>query len=597
MKQLLLISISLLFSINILQAKEEKSLEETTWNVIRERLFSGKNSKAYRFEKDIRFQLLGVVTKEDSLVMNIIIHELSELIEVVDVKLVSENGNFIFTIYPPDNGISSSIKFNALKNSLDKVLIDVNSKLISNTNDKIKFFEYHCYYYLTRTFEQNFLSTDYQGVFDSPTNKSYSSIKNIDKDLIRKLYSHDFYKQLKENTIEKLGYLYYLNLRYEIWVKRILTALCIILIITGFLLLLSSENKNRTLTFWNYQIRGFQVLLWVLVSYLILSLPDNIPFRIVSNLWVFVVAQTMEVLMMGISSIILMFFLEYLFLKRIHNFFYQQAFILISTFSAILFSYIFVSLPFLYLNRSSSSGYLAYSQLVNSSMIFNFMIVAFLRVLYNFIKYKMQSIVNQKDVEIAKMKELKNQAELNALHSRINPHFLYNSLNSIAVLAHTNPDKTENMATALSELFRYSINKEDKTFVTVAEELEMVEKYLEIEKTRFGDRLEFEIVVDESAKEKQIPKFLIQPLAENAVKHGISKSKDPGKVRIELKQHEKDLIISIFDNGPDFPEEPISGYGLQNLHDKLEIIYGENASVNWENGENKHFKIILKNQF
>ena len=195
------------------------------------------------------------------------------------------------------------------------------------------------------------------------------------------------------------------------------------------------------------------------------------------------------------------------------------------------------------------------------------------------------------------MKELKNQAELHALHSRINPHFLYNSLNSIASLAHINPDKTENMAIGLSELFRYSINKENKTFVMVWEELEMVKKYLEIEKTRFEDKLIYEIEVDEKVKETLIPKFLIQPLAENAIKHGLSKIKEVGKITIEVKQLERDLVITIFDNGSDFPKEPVSGYGLQNLNDKLEIIYGNKAFINWENGENKHFQITIKDKF
>ncbi|WP_162231216.1 sensor histidine kinase [Sunxiuqinia dokdonensis] len=206
-------------------------------------------------------------------------------------------------------------------------------------------------------------------------------------------------------------------------------------------------------------------------------------------------------------------------------------------------------------------------------------------------------MVNQKDVEIAKMKELKNQAELNALHSRINPHFLYNSLNSIASLAHIDADRTESMATGLSELFRYSINKENKTYVSIAEELEMVTKYLEIEKTRFGSKLEYEINADESTQEKQIPKFLIQPLVENAVKHGLSKIKESGKIVVEVKRLEKALSISIYDNGPDFPKEPVSGYGLQNLHDKLAIIYGDDAVINWENGANKNFNMLLKNQF
>ena len=174
---------------------------------------------------------------------------------------------------------------------------------------------------------------------------------------------------------------------------------------------------------------------------------------------------------------------------------------------------------------------------------------------------------------------------------------MYNSLNSIASLAHIDADKTENMATGLSELFRYSINKENKTFVTVAEELEIVKKYLEIEKTRFGNKLVYEINVDESTREKQIPKFLIQPLVENAFKHGLSKIKDMGKILIEVKQIKKDLTIRIFENGPDFPAEPVSGYGLQNLYDKLNILYGNDAIINWENGANKHFEVTLKNQF
>jgi LytS/YehU family sensor histidine kinase len=294
---------------------------------------------------------------------------------------------------------------------------------------------------------------------------------------------------------------------------------------------------------------------------------------------------------------VLLYVFDKYLLNRFDKFFQKQIFVFFATFFSITVSYAVISAPFAYLNSKDSLTYSSYSALWDPVMIYYFTIIAFLRVLYNFIKYKMQSIVNQKDVELAKMKELKNQAELNALHSRINPHFLYNSLNSIASLAHINPDKTENMATALSELFRYSINKENKTFVTVEEELEMVKKYLEIEKTRFEDKLEYKIVADENVMEILIPKFLIQPLAENAIKHGLSKIKEVGKIIVEVKQLENDLAITIFDNGPDFPEEPVSGYGLQNLNDKLDIIYGSNAFINWVNGANKHFKITIKNQF
>lgn len=109
--------------------------------------------------------------------------------------------------------------------------------------------------------------------------------------------------------------------------------------------------------------------------------------------------------------------------------------------------------------------------------------------------------------------------------------------------------------------------------------------------------MNYTIIADEAAKEKLIPKFLIQPLAENAIKHGLSKITETGKIAIEVKQLENDLVIAIFDNGPDFRKNRLSGYGLQNLNDKLEIIYGKDALINWENGENKHFKITIKNRF
>ena len=592
MKQLLFTIILFLSGINILQAQESNPYEETTWNVIRERLFNGENSKAYRFEEDIRFQLTGEATKEDSAVIHKIISELKDLIEIVDVKLVNADGNIIFKIHSAANE-NTNLNYNLFKRNIFFVEIRVNATEIRTFDEKEQYFGYHIFKSLTRTFAQTKNNTSYGGVFDSQFFQPSNTIKNIDKDLVRKLYSKDFYKLLKENTVKKYGYLYYLNLRFEPWIKRASTALSIVLVIAGFLYLLSGNKiKNRT-TLSKYFTRGVQVLILVICSYLLLSLPDTIPVGVKSGFWSIIFAESLQVLIIGVFSIILLFLIERTFSKKIHNFFLHQVFILFSTFSIILLSFILVSVPFVYYKLSNHPGYL----LLNSSLIFNLIIIASLRVFYNFIEYKMQSIVNQKDVELAKMKELKNQAELNALHSRINPHFLYNSLNSIASLAHLNPDKTENMALALSELFRYSINKENKIFVTVEEELEMVKKYLEIEKTRFAEKLNYTITVDEMAKEKLIPKFLIQPLAENAVKHGLSKITETGKISIEVKQLENDLVIAIFDNGPDFPDEPVSGYGLQNLNDKLEILYGKQAAIYWENGNNKHFRITIKNQF
>jgi len=602
MKQLLFTLILFLSGINILQAQETNSIEETTWNVIRERLFSGENTKAYRFEEDIRFQLKGEFTKEDSLVIQNIINELKSLIEIVDVKLVNENGNFIINILSADSGIEQNFNYrnNGAKIYYTELWFSFKEGTLKEMNEKE--IRYYVFRHLTRIFENKSQFTFYGGVYDQPFLK-IMPLHVIDKDLIAKLYSTDFYKQLRKNTVKKWGYLSYLKLRYENLVKIISLSIKLALVIFGFLFFLSNESKRvKHPSLWVYVKQRTIILLIIPFIFSFDKKIGDLSSFLITSPGLFMV-NFLVVVIYAFLVLILIYYSEPYFLKKINGFTGKQIFLFLSTIAAPLIIFITIILSFyiiLFLlhYRDSTKNSIAYSGFIhNSSFPFIIVFIATLRVFYNFINYRMQSMVNQKDVELAKMKELKNQAELNALHSRINPHFLYNSLNSIASLAHINPDKTENMAVALSEIFRYSINKENKTFVTVEEELEMVKKYLEIEKTRFGDKLNYTIIADETVKEKLIPKFLIQPLAENAIKHGLSKITEAGRIAIEVKQLENDLVIAIFDSGPDFPEEPVSGYGLQNLNDKLEIIYGKDAFISWENGENKHFKITIKNQF
>jgi two-component system, LytTR family, sensor kinase len=597
MKQLLFTIILFLSGINILQAQETNSIEETTWNVIRERLFSGENSNVIRFEDDIEFKLSGLVTAEDSVILQEIIVELNELIENVDVRFAENYGNFQVSLISPDRSTDKSPFMKFSHEKIETVKLEIIAEKLTNLEERRRYFYYYIFGNLTRKFNRLPVMTDYNGIFNANTFPQFNKLSELDKDVIRKIYSNNFYSDLKANTIKNYGTLFYLNLRYGNWVKKISFSIGIVLIIIGFLILLASSKNNQQLSFWHYYKKAFIIILWLALSQLFITVANAIPFRIFSPLWLhFLINFSVPVVSFILVPALLYGFDNY-FLNRFDKFFQRQIFVFITTLFSIMVGYIAISAPFAYINSKNSFIKFPNAYILNLSMIHLFIIIAFLRILFNFINYRMQSMVNQKDVELAKMKELKNQAELNALHSRINPHFLYNSLNSIAELAHINPDKTENMATALSELFRYSINKENKTFVTIKEELEMVKKYLEIEKTRFEDKLNYTIIVDETVKEKLIPKFLIQPLAENAIKHGLSKIKEPGRITIEVKQLENDLVITIFDNGPDFPEEPVSGYGLQNLNDKLEIIYGKDSNINWENGDNKHIRITIKNQF
>ncbi len=206
--------------------------------------------------------------------------------------------------------------------------------------------------------------------------------------------------------------------------------------------------------------------------------------------------------------------------------------------------------------------------------------------------------ISEQEYQLLNLEKLKTRAELSALQARINPHFLYNSLNSIASLVHENPDKAEMMTVLLSKLFRYTTGRtDDEYFDTIANELEMVDTYLQIEQVRFGDRLNFTVQVDDPAlKALTIPKFLLQPIVENAIKHGISKLPKEGKIRVHIYEEGIWLYLCVQDNGPAFREEGVSGYGLRSIRDKLRLLYQDDASVEMHNLSAKHVCVRIKRE-
>lgn len=210
------------------------------------------------------------------------------------------------------------------------------------------------------------------------------------------------------------------------------------------------------------------------------------------------------------------------------------------------------------------------------------------------IKDKANKEIKAKERELEKAHQLNVQSQLEALQARVNPHFLYNSLNSIASLIHINPDQAEQMVLSLSELFRYSLNYSDGQLSTIAKEVKMVETYLGIEMIRFGDQLTCEIDVEPGLEKVLIPRFLLQPIVENAIKHGTSKIKK-GSIRLSIARSGNDLEFKVADNGPDFPELFNSGYGLKSVTDQLQLIYEDNHSFELLNSPEKHVRIVLKN--
>jgi two-component system, LytTR family, sensor kinase len=201
--------------------------------------------------------------------------------------------------------------------------------------------------------------------------------------------------------------------------------------------------------------------------------------------------------------------------------------------------------------------------------------------------------ISEQEFQLVNLEQLKTSAQLDALQARINPHFLYNALNSIAGLVHEDADKAEKMTLLLSKLFRSTIGTKDQHYNTLENELEIVRTYLDIEQVRFGDRLQYSIEVDETLLSKEIPRFLLQPIVENAIKHGISKMTQKGQIVIKIVKKEDKIWCSIHDNGPAFTPNFFSGYGLQSIQDKLNLLYGNNAALDIQNDIYKQVTIQL----
>jgi len=200
----------------------------------------------------------------------------------------------------------------------------------------------------------------------------------------------------------------------------------------------------------------------------------------------------------------------------------------------------------------------------------------------------------EKELETIKMKEQLTKAQLEALHAKVNPHFLYNALNSIAGLALTDGTKTRKMAVSLSKFFRYSINQEQNNLVALKEELAMIETYLEIEKIRFDDRLNYEIIIQPGLEQLKIPRFILQPLVENSVKHGLKGSINELFIRIQAQLNGSKLALSVEDNGLPFATDFEPGYGLKSVYDKLDLLFPEKYEVALFNNPVKQVKILIE---
>jgi len=189
------------------------------------------------------------------------------------------------------------------------------------------------------------------------------------------------------------------------------------------------------------------------------------------------------------------------------------------------------------------------------------------------------------------------QARLQALRMQLNPHFLFNTLNSIASLVHEQP-QAEEMIESLSDLLRLTLSASERQEVTLREELHFLERYLLIEQIRFGQRLGVEKQIDVSALEAVVPILILQPIVENAVRHGIEAQIAPGIIRIIAERAGETLILSVEDNGGGLSTSPTGslkeGVGLSNTRSRLKELYGGQALMELQPGNPRGFKARIQ---
>jgi len=191
------------------------------------------------------------------------------------------------------------------------------------------------------------------------------------------------------------------------------------------------------------------------------------------------------------------------------------------------------------------------------------------------------------------MAVLAREAELKALKAQVHPHFLFNSLNSISALTTSDPARARELCILLAEFFRRSLALGERTSVSFDEELAVVRNYLAIEGLRLGARLTVDESVDETTKACRLPPLLLQPLVENAIRHGIATRTEGGVVRLEARTDGKTLRILVenpFD--PESPARPGVGLGLSSVRRRLAACYGERAVMNAERSPGR-FQVTL----
>lgn len=192
--------------------------------------------------------------------------------------------------------------------------------------------------------------------------------------------------------------------------------------------------------------------------------------------------------------------------------------------------------------------------------------------------------LGERELKNAELQKSLTQAKLRALQSQLNPHFLFNTLHTISALMHIDVEKADRMVAKLSDLLRYALDNTDEHEIPLRDEINFLKRYLEIEQTRFGDRLNVTMDIPEDTLNVEVPNLILQPIVENAIRHGIEPHARPGKIHLSARRETNQLILQVHDNGSGLkPNHTREGIGTSNTRLRLQQLYGDRQTFKLEN--------------
>jgi two-component system, LytTR family, sensor kinase len=224
-------------------------------------------------------------------------------------------------------------------------------------------------------------------------------------------------------------------------------------------------------------------------------------------------------------------------------------------------------LAVLYTTKNLVSGILVYGSLVSVSHGIEY-----------YRRYR------EREIRATQLLAQLSRAELEVLKMQLQPHFLFNTLHAISALIRPDPDAADRIITRLGDLLRMSLQSNGAQEVPLAQELEFVEKYADIQRTRFRDRLSLGVHAEQDALEARVPSLILQPLVENSIRHGVERREGNAAIDVRAARRGDRLLLTVTDDGPGFPEEvltpvPGRGLGLANTRARIAALYGDDGRI------------------